>query len=70
MKVNELKAEIVRNGMTMESFADTAGIGRTTLWRRLGNPDEFTLAEIISTAKTLGLSGEKVQDIFFTDKVS
>jgi transcriptional regulator with XRE-family HTH domain len=70
MKVNEFKAEVVRKGMTLEEFADAANLTRTTLWRRLGNPKEFTLAEIKSAASVLGLSGEKVIDIFFEDKVS
>jgi len=70
MKINELKAEIVRNGMTIEEFADKSGVTRTTLWRRFGNPSEFTLAEIKSAAKTLSLSGDKVQNIFFEDMVS
>lgn len=70
MKINELKAEIVRNGLTIEEFADKAGITRTTLWRRFGDADEFTLAEIKSAAKVLNLNGERVLDIFFADKVS
>jgi transcriptional regulator with XRE-family HTH domain len=70
MEINELKAEVVRKGMTLEEFAGKANITRTTLWRRLGNPEEFTLAEIKSAAHVLGLSGERVVDIFFNDKVS
>ena len=67
MKVNELKAEVVRKGMTLEEFADKANFNRTTLWRRLGNPKEFTLAEIKSAASVLDLSGERVMAIFFED---
>jgi len=70
MKINELKAEIVRKGMTMEEFAGKSGVARTTLWRRFGNPGEFTLAEIASAAKALNLSGDEVQTIFFGDMVS
>jgi transcriptional regulator with XRE-family HTH domain len=70
MQPNELKAEIVRNGLTIEELANKANISRTTLWRRLANPDEFTRAEINAIAKTLNLSGQKVLDIFFTSKVS
>lgn len=70
MKVNELKAEIVRNGMTLEKFADKVGLARTTLWRRLSNPNELTLIEIRAMAEVLQLSKEKIVDIFFTEKVS
>lgn len=70
MQTNELKAEIVRNNMTIEDLAKTAGIGRTTLWRRLNSPDEFTLAEIKNISKVLFLNKEKIMNIFFTDEVS
>ncbi|MDD2235472.1 MAG: helix-turn-helix transcriptional regulator [Desulfitobacteriaceae bacterium] len=70
MKINELKAEIVRNGLTIEEFSDAAGINRTTLWRRLSKPNEFTLSEIKSMSRTLNLNSDKVMDIFFADKVS
>lgn len=70
IKINELKAEIVRNGLTMEEFSDKARINRTTLWRRLNSPDELTLSEIKAMSKALNLSSDKVVDIFFADKVS
>lgn len=66
MKINELKAEIVRNGMTTEVFADKAGIGRTTLWRRFESPESFTLGEINKIAKVLNLDGKKIETIFFS----
>lgn len=70
MQVNELKAEAVRNGMTMEALASKSHMTRTTLWRRLSNPDEFTRMEIRAIAQALNLSSERVMDIFFADKVS
>lgn len=70
MRVNELKAEIVRNGLTIEQFADSIGIGRTTLWRKLNNPNNFTLGEIVNIKAGLNISGTRILEIFFTDKVS
>ena len=67
MKVNELRAEIVRNGMTTEVFADKVGIGRTTLWRRFESPESFTLGEINKIAKVLNLDGKKIETIFFSE---
>lgn len=67
MKPNELKAEIVRNGLVIETFADKVGIGRTTLWRRLKNPDEFTLGEILKMADVLNLPKNRITEIFFTN---
>lgn len=70
MKISELKAEIVRNEMILEEFADKAGIERTTLWRRFSNPDSFTLGEITRMAKLLNLNAQRVVEIFFTDYVA
>lgn len=70
MNVNELKAEIVRNGLTIEEFADSIGIGRTTLWRKFKNPDIFTLGEIDRMSSELNIDGVRLMEIFFTDKVS
>lgn len=70
MKLNELKAEIVRNGLTIEQLANEMGIGRTTLWRKFGNPNNFTLKEIIDIGEILNVSGERILEIFFTKKVS
>lgn len=70
MRTNELKAEIVRNGMTIEELADTMGIGRTTLWRRLSNPGTFTLKEITDMSKILKVKGNRVLEIFFNENVS
>lgn len=70
MKLNELKAEIVRNGMTIEEFADRAGIERTTLWRRFNNTNCFTLEEITNIAKLLNVSGERIIEIFFANEVA
>lgn len=65
MQVNELRAEVVRNGMTMEAVAAAIGMRRSTLWRRFQHPDEFTLAEIIKLKAALRLDGQRILDIFF-----
>lgn len=65
MKMNELKAEIVRKEMTLEEFADRADIPRTTMWRRFKKPEEFTLGEIQKIAEILDLTSRKVEYIFF-----
>jgi len=67
MKPNELKAEIVRNGLAIETFADEVGIGRTTLWRRFKHPDEFTLGEILRMVDVLNLPKDRITEIFFTN---
>lgn len=70
MKINELKAEIVRNGMTLEEFADKTGIPRTTVWRRFENTDSFTLREITIISNTLKLNSKRIIEIFFAEEVA
>lgn len=70
MKLNELKAEIVRNGMNTEEFADKIKMEKTTLWRRFNNPDNFTLDEITRIAEVLNIKGNRIIEIFFADEVS
>jgi len=70
MKINELKAEIVRNELTLEDFANKVGMPKTTLWRRFNNPDSFTLSEITRISKGLNLNSQRIVEIFFNEKVA
>ena len=70
MRVNELKAEAVRKGLTIDEVAEKAGIKKTTMWRRIQDSGNFTIKEIKSIANTLDLSGIKILEIFFDEKVS
>jgi len=67
MKLNELKAEIVRKGLNIEDFAEKIGMTKTTLWRRFSETNDFTLQEMTTIKQVLSLSNEKVLDIFFAD---
>lgn len=70
VNINELKAEIVRRGMNIGEFADFIGVSRTTMWRKINNPNTFTLADITKIREVLEIEGKRVIEIFFTDKVS
>jgi|LSQX01.2.fsa_nt_gb DNA-binding phage protein len=70
MQINEFKAEVVRKGMTLDDIATKTGMNRTTLWRRLNNPDGFTLKEIKHLKYALDLNGQRVLEIFFDPEVS
>ena len=70
LKLNELKAEIVRNEMTIEEFADATNIDRTTMWRRFKDTNTFTFAEINRMIKVLNLSKTRIIEIFFTNEVA
>lgn len=70
MKLNELKAEVARKELTLDQLSKMANIARTTLWKRFNNTEEFTLIEINNIAKALELSGTRIMEIFFDEKVS
>lgn len=65
MNVRELKADMVRKGISTEELAHYTGIKRSTLFRRLNMPDRFTLSEIIKISEALELSPSRINEIFF-----
>lgn len=65
VKVNRLKAKIVELETSVETVAESIGMDRSTLYRRLQTPDDFTVGEIGMLASTLGLTCEEAQSIFF-----
>ena len=70
INLNELKAEIARNGMKREEVAEALDISRSSLTRKMKGETTFTHPEMIKLQKTLKLSGEKMINIFFSSKVS
>lgn len=70
MGKNKLKAEIIRNNITIKEFAKRLGISTTTLWRKINDPSRFTGADIEATINILNLDGSQVMDIFFDKRVS
>ena len=53
---------------TQENYAKAIGISNTSLQERLSNKVPFKQTEIILTKQLLGLSAEKMDEIFFTLK--
>jgi putative cro-like protein len=71
MNVNKLKGKIVENGLNVSQLASSIGIDKTTLYRKLtSNGDTLTISEAEKIARTLNLSMEDVNAIFFTDFVA
>lgn len=70
MKVNELKAEIVRKNMDLTELSHKTGIPTTTFWRRFRGEGNFKLNEIKDISEMLDLSGGQILDIFFEREVS
>ena len=64
----ELRGLIRSKFGTQENYAKAIGISNTSLQERLSNKVPFKQTEIIMTKQLLGLSAEKMDEIFFTLK--
>ncbi len=68
MKVDipRIKARIVEKNLTQESLAESMGIGRVTLYRKMsGGGLNFTLKEIGDMAKELSWGIRDLEEVFF-----
>ena len=63
-KVNELKAEVVRCGMSIDEFCTKIGMKRRTFARRMQDGN-FGLDELHQIKLVLNLSAERMAEIFF-----
>lgn len=70
MNVNDLKAEIARNDLTIPKLALLIGMDKKTLYSRMNGDTSFKQDEIVKISQTLKLSEESVMRIFFADAVS
>lgn len=71
VNINKLKGKIVENGLTTEKLADNIGINRSTLYRKMNsNGENFTIKEASLIAKTLNLTLEETNAIFFSQFVA
>lgn len=63
--ISELKAECVRNGLTLENLAAKIGVNPATLHRKLNGETEFRRNELQIIKLTLKLNDKKFLYIFF-----
>ena len=70
MNINDLKAEIARNGLSIAKLADMVGMDKVTLYSRVKGETAFKQPEIAAIAQALNLSEEEIIRIFFSDCVS
>ena len=64
----ELRGLIRSKFGTQENYAKAIGISNTSLQERLSNKVPFKQTEIIMTKQLLGLSADKMDEIFLTLK--
>ena len=62
----ELKAELVRNGISQKEMAGKLGIDVATLYRKFKGDSDFSRSELQIIRSILGLSDKRFVDIFFT----
>lgn len=65
LKVNELKAEMARSGLTTKKLAEKLGIHPATLSNKINGKTEFTCDEIMKIGEILHLSQKRIVEIFF-----
>lgn len=65
-QVNVIKAKIVERGESISTIASAIGLNRATLYRKLRDPDRFSVSEVKKLAKVLRLSAEEAEKIFFS----
>ncbi len=70
MNIEDLKAEIARNNLSVPKLAKLIRLDKKTLYTRLNGETNFKQEEIADIAKILNLSPEQILSIFFADVVS
>ena len=70
MNINELRAEMARNNLTVPKLASGIGISKKTFYRKMNGLSAFNQNEIIKIKEALKLTDSRVIDIFFDEKVS
>lgn len=71
VNVNKLKGKIVEKGLSVEKLADSIGMDRSTLYRKLSNNGEtITIKEADLMVNELNLNLKEASDIFFSQYVA
>ena len=66
MNILDLKAEIVRHGLTIPRLAELIGIDKKTMYSRINGETSFKQDEIVKISQALKLTDEQILSIFFT----
>lgn len=60
LNINKLKGKMVEHQKSTEEMAKELGISCATLLRRLGEPETFTVSEVIKISKLLSLEASDI----------
>ena len=70
VNVLKLKGKMVEKKINAEELAKRIGMDRATFYRRLSKSDDFTIKEVDSIVRELGLTMDETNAIFFADFVA
>lgn len=70
VNVNELIKKIESKGISIVNLAKKIGVNPSTIYRRLSNPNTFTIREVNCIVKLLCLSSAEAVAIFFDENVA
>lgn len=65
VNTNKLKGIIVEKGLTIEKVAEQIGLDRSTLYRKINEPDKFTIKDANNLRQVLGMSAQEATAVFF-----
>ena len=64
MNINDLKAEIARNDLTIPKLALLIGMDKKTMYSRINGDTSFKQEEIVKLSQVLNLSEDSILHIF------
>ena len=70
LNIKELKIELVKQNLSIPKLADLIHMNKTTLYKRFNGKICFSQKEISDISTVLGLSQERIFEIFFTAEVA
>lgn len=64
VNVNKLKGKIVEKGINVETLAESIGIDRSSLYRKLNNAEKITIGEAVKMKEALEMNDDEAYEIF------
>ena len=65
VNVNKLRGKMTERGMSVADLAEHLSLSASSFYRRLGSPENLTIAEVQMIKKLLDLSAQEATEIFF-----
>lgn len=66
MKIHKLKAKIVERGFNVEGLAESIGMDRSSLYRKLNNIEKISIGEAKKIKSALAMTDAEANEIFLS----